>query len=594
MAGERKGKTYEAVAHAALTLLARKGRVKGEVFWNQKPDGMSIEPDLTIGKDKDHPDVCILITQSGSAKESEKKGWRNLGELIELKTVLPTTPKTLNLMFDSVAKEDLKKVQEAAFDGQLIVGDLGYGDDLQAWVDANLSELPTHYLKKSATILDLYDSKSDPGLRRLLDRLAADLAELLAKTNPPMEQLWKLERARVKGKAPRAKTTYVRRGSTALLVVQDRNPLERLYDGKKVRAEEVPEYAYALGFARKFESTAQPSSTELQNLFDLFRNDPASLDLILKSAPSNATISGWIQSLRNLSHLVFMGVYVVQEFDHLCDPAELARQFRSLHDDPTSLVDEHEVPDGWAPSVVWLLPFLVELIKQSTGKANGYGIAQLGRDCVAAGCAGIGDLSGAGQFGGGFGLSGWIARKPTSPFRDDLVDCVATVLANKLRELGKNAIQSLVETSALAVSANVLESKLMTYRMFEPLAVLIEGVVRGAKRVDIKSCFAEAGGIGGQAGKTTVLKAKSTLINWQSCHDSHTNDKKKELCGRAVALRYTWDPKSKTFKPRPGVSKLILVLDGTWRSSDLEALVRAGWDEIYYPDEMDKLSKAVI
>ena len=54
------------------------------------------------------------------------------------------------------------------------------------------------------------------------------------------------------------------------------------------------------------------------------------------------------------------------------------------------------------------------------------------------------------------------------------------------------------------------------------------------------------------------------------------------------------DTKTKTFIKRPGVDKLILVVDGTWRQSDLDALIRAGWDEIFYPDEMDKLAKAII
>lgn len=83
-----------------------------------------------------------------------------------------------------------------------------------------------------------------------------------------------------------------------------------------------------------------------------------------------------------------------------------------------------------------------------------------------------------------------------------------------------------------------------------------------------------------------------TLINWQSAHSSHTNDKKKELCGRAIGLRYHWN--GKAFVRRPGIEKMILVLDGTWKQADLNALLRAGWDEIYYPDEMDQLAKAIV
>ena len=76
--------------------------------------------------------------------------------------------------------------------------------------------------------------------------------------------------------------------------------------------------------------------------------------------------------------------------------------------------------------------------------------------------------------------------------------------------------------------------------------------------------------------------------------DAGRDHKKKELCGRAVGLRYSWDAKTKTFIKRPGVDKLFLVVDGTWRQSDLDALIRAGWDEIFYPDEMDKLAAAIV
>jgi len=110
----------------------------------------------------------------------------------------------------------------------------------------------------------------------------------------------------------------------------------------------------------------------------------------------------------------------------------------------------------------------------------------------------------------------------------------------------------------------------------------------------VRTCFAEKAGLGGQAGKTTVAIAKNTLINWQSVSDAGRDHKKKELCGRAVGLRYSWNAEQQKFIPRPGVKKLILVLDGTWRQQDLDALVRAGWDEIYYPDEMDKLAEAII
>jgi hypothetical protein len=123
---------------------------------------------------------------------------------------------------------------------------------------------------------------------------------------------------------------------------------------------------------------------------------------------------------------------------------------------------------------------------------------------------------------------------------------------------------------------------------------LIESKVSGCKLEKIRSCFGEKAELPGQATKTTVLRKGKTLINWQSVSDAGRDHKKKELCGRAVALRYSWDATNKKFIKRPLVEKLLLVVDGTWRREDLLALARAGWDEIFYPDEMDKLVKAIV
>ena len=49
MAGERKGITYEAFVKIALEELVHKGHLRGQVFWNEKPDDMTIEPDFTVG-----------------------------------------------------------------------------------------------------------------------------------------------------------------------------------------------------------------------------------------------------------------------------------------------------------------------------------------------------------------------------------------------------------------------------------------------------------------------------------------------------------------------------------------------------------------
>src|SRR5688572_15394587 len=128
MAGERKGKTYEALVKVALDQLKAAGEFSGNVFWNVKAGGMTVVPDFTIGPDADRPHSVLLVTHSSSAKESEKKNWRNLGELAESKLRLKSVPRVFSVAFDSMVKDSLKAVGAAAFDGQLIVGDRSYGD----------------------------------------------------------------------------------------------------------------------------------------------------------------------------------------------------------------------------------------------------------------------------------------------------------------------------------------------------------------------------------------------------------------------------------------------------------------------------------
>ncbi|MFZ5591625.1 MAG: hypothetical protein ACOY81_07460 [Bacillota bacterium] len=591
MAGERKGKTYEALVMVALRELRRQGKVQGEIFWNQTPEGMTIEPDFTIGKDANQPKIILLVTHSGAAGNSHMKFWRNMGELAEAKTLLPAVPRVYSVAFDSVIKEDLKKLQYAAFDGQLIVGDRDYGKAIQKWVDANHKELPVQGLAKAGEIEERLSEDSE--LVRLMRVFIKDLELLLKQEQPELDELWQMERERLSRPrtVPVAKNTFVRRGLSKLLIYEDLDRAVSLYRGMPLKIAEVPRYAYDLGLAKKTIGKAVPDDTEIENAVSLL--DDKQLESIVSSAPL-AEMGSWLLTLRNPSHLEFMGRYVVAEYDHLCDSGELATRLMDLHDNPWALVEGWDVPENWPPESVWLLEYLIELIKASTGSANGYGYAQLARDVITLGFGSTADLSDAGQFGGGFGFSAWIARKEYSSFRNDLILGIATVVARRLSMMTREKAARLVMELPKNIANNIIEAKLCTYKTFEPLFILITKSLNVYEVISIPSAFAERAGLRGRAGKPRVIKAGQTLIKWQSVSDAGRDHKKKELCGRAVALRYTWDADAKQFRPRPGVKKLILVVDGTWRQDDLDALVRAGWDEIFYPDEMDKLVKAIV
>src|SRR4051794_8433799 len=98
MAGEKRGGLAGAIAKVwlerAISLLGK----PGEVFWEQQPLGSVIKPDLTVGSDKDNPQVLVLVNASDTARNSDIKYWRNLGEVFDSKARLQPRPSVLNLV----------------------------------------------------------------------------------------------------------------------------------------------------------------------------------------------------------------------------------------------------------------------------------------------------------------------------------------------------------------------------------------------------------------------------------------------------------------------------------------------------------------
>ena len=72
---------------------------------------------------------------------------------------------------------------------------------------------------------------------------------------------------------------------------------------------------------------------------------------------------------------------------------------------------------------------------------------------------------------------------------------------------------------------------------------------------------------------------------WIKCQSAYAGkiDKRKELCGRIGAMKLCYTPEELDQK------KFYLVIDGFFDDQDLALLDQAGWDGIFYYDEMDDL-----
>lgn len=580
MAGERKGKAYEAVVFVALQELRRAGVFHDPIYWEKTPAGMSIKPDLTIGPCEDSPACSILVTHSSAAGNSHMKFWRNLGELVETKTCLGNVPRVIGLTFGAI-KEDLEPIQAWAFDEFR----WSRGD---RWHQALESLARSLTDSRELATSDFPDEIRRQNPRAILDPMKAILRECLQSPDrPQMAGLWKLHRARAIPFAPSSRSTYVRRGVAKLLVFEDVELGARIHDGERVPKSRVPQYAFDIGLAQKSTCEAWGTDDDIKSAISCLGRKEI-VQLAKRSVKPQ--LEQWYYILRNHRLVPILADYIQSNFSKLCISEWLRERLRELYRDPHALVSIPATVASAPPPTVWLFELLVQLIRASTGSGNGYGYAQLGHEVIET-------FSLRRENGGvpriwiGF-VSDWVHRLHCDHLSNAELSMIASVLSFRLKAIGAKRVASLCGQMASDNATHVLESKVIPYRGLDPLGELVHAAIPEVVEFRIDVCYREAAGVGGQAGRMMIGKSKKTLINWQSAHDSHTNDKKKELCGRAVGLRYHWN--GSKFVRRPGVEKLILLLDGTWKDDDLKALLRAGWDEIYYPDEVDRLKEMIV
>lgn len=611
MAGETKGKTYEAIIKIALERLVAKGVLKGSVFWNERPASMTIEPDFTVGTDKDRPTHVFLVTHSGSAKDSEKKFWRNIGELVEAKVRLPAAAHVYSIAFDSTIKEDLKALQGAAFDGQLLVGEASYGSALLGWVDDAQGALPKKGVEKADGIRDaMAGSSALANPKRWIHQLADDLQKLVATRRADLDELWKAERARVHGKAPIAKETFLRRGVGKLLLIDDLSLVDKA--GVMAKATPKSEVAMLKTLGLGASSLVGGRITDPEMLWALGGLPRAQLEL-LHTARTNPRMAEWIDSLKSLSGVEDQLTYARDHWNDLISAKGLLKHLELCHADPHARCPA-AVSSG--SRRVWLYHLVIEWIKLAKGTRTDFGIAVLIAELKtlradAGHKATVRTLVGRAVDWRSeetirLGLQDWQSAGSDQRFplaKDDLArvaDCLARLLATTKKPDPVNDATRMVD----ALVQTVLEAKLLTYRNFKPFEVLLEAALgkaglKGTLQPAVRACFAELATDGGveldpRSSGTTVMRVKNTLINWQSVSDEGRDHKKKELCGRAPALRYQWDASKKRFVRRTWAQKMLLVVDGTWRQEDLDALTQAGWDGIYYPDQLDKLVADIV
>jgi hypothetical protein len=611
MAGERKGKTYEAVVKLILEDLRAARSVSGEIFWDEKPAGMLIKSDFLIGLTLDRPDHLILVTHSGASGNSHMKFWRNMGELVEAKTLLATVPAVWSIAFDSVIKDDLKTLQQVALDGQLIVGDAPYGPDLIRWVDENEDRLPKD---ADAKVNAIRNEQTRNGVfRKLLQDFRADVQHLLTRgADRALVPLWQLARKRRVPASRLARNTSFKKGVAKLLVT--RHPekiLASISAGRAVPSDPVLE---DLGWVSSSIAGTRVTDPDL-----LFVSTVSPTQLVLRQVEalqSKKSLADMLRPLRDAEAFLAIARNLQLNWVQVQDPAWLYGEMLRAHADPLAYAAAAGVGDAVyvRPGVV--AEALVELLKACGGRSQSFGLARLvallhGQSTnpapyeQGARQLGIRTIKWRGANTVSYGYRDWLFGGDRQNFTitDFELFRVASALTQAAKSHQSDDVNCAIGNLHQLWVRNLFEAKFASHRDLDVLdQIVLEAVEQAGIHVERVSFFpsvwaeiAESRGIdlNVRSGSTAVMQIGEALVVTKSAHDSHTNDKRKELCGRAFAMRYAWNSQTRTFEARAGVRRLLLVVDGSWSDDDLAGLVRAGWDGVFYPDEMPKLVATV-
>jgi hypothetical protein len=579
MANETRGLLYEAITDTALNQAVKIAGIAGLVYWNERPKGMSAKPDFTVGKSADAPSHVALVTASGSSKESEKKSWRNLGEMQEVKAQLSGPPIVINIYFKSEVKQGVSAAAEYLYDAILHIEKKSYYKPLENWVSDNLRNAAK---TKDARRKLLQDGiKSDTSLAGAVGSLAKDLAVALRQRKTDLEPLWKLMQADyAKPRAyPNARTTSVRRGLGKLSVLEP-SVRQLVYDYQNktggIPISKLPQYVFDLNFFNKTIGGGRLADPEMRGTIDLL--GAQTCERILQCAPKSLDI--WINPLRDLGRVAVHVDFVHKYYEDFVNPKRFKELLVKCFSDPAGLSG---MPGD---EKVWTYETVVSLLKAKSDKLQGYGLAQLSVD------------TGLAESGKGAPLVRFIIPQFVQCEKlpkDEHLTALSIGLAKRFeQDIAPSDIPKLKAKIVGFVVKENLEDRLIPYRNFEALLWLLEAeLVKQGKTYTGKAPYGgwlnEYADIGRASATTPFVRVGKTLIHWKSVSDAGKDHKRKELAARARNVKYQYHPKTKTFTRRADVEQLALIVDGTFTDVDLKVLAEAGWDIIAYPDQLSDL-----
>lgn len=574
MADEILGGLYEMLVLVALEDHARVLQRGEAVFWHMAPPGVAIEPDLTIGVEHARPRIILLVSHTNAERASEKKFWRNIGEYVDTRLALGSKVLVSNIVFDSGQKRRLAAASLALFDSFLEVDRTPYGAELVAFCTTLASNRSFRNASETARLPIVRQSlrgaqRASAAVSRLGRELEGLVRQSAGRTNWP-SAFAAASKGRPRRRLPTPRQTSLRRGLGRLLPIADEKELREVVQSvRKGSAYPWPAYFEPLGLTGPSLKGRVVKDREVRWPASALPEDAIANLWRLARRSSRALLQA-CKGIERIENTAVFHRFVVSRYADLCRHTRLRRALLDCYANPGSVLGvKMDVKDA-AHQNLWLFDYVMQIIKAQTGKQQGYGYTRLAAECgfrfEIAATAGV-------------VLSPFLQR--AKPLKPELLDGIATALARRLSLVGLDwvrANEALVATFALR---GLFEDKIYKISAFDPLGDLLKVALDGRAAVEHPrhpTFLTEFAGPG--AASCYVIKCRDVALMWQTAHGGHCNDKTKELLGRAAMLAALASPE---------IKKIGLLIDGDWTQKHLDSLVSAGYDGVFYPDELDEL-----
>jgi hypothetical protein len=589
LAGERSGRIYEAIVVIAIESHAPQG---ASVHWNVEVPRLMVKPDVLIGTPQ-APKAIGLITRAGSRRDWHKKFWRNVGETVDVKSVFPAT-RLISINLGTEPKEELVAALERVVD-VVVFPSRPVREKLEEWVASIESGAPKdadallHYVRRELkrgprTMQISVDNIGRESCSSLTNR-TDKWAPILATTNT---------RSAIASVASAAwhVPPSLRRGLSKLLVFGEPGDVLSQISPRGVLGEPLGTAMADFGWAAQSIAGWRITDGEIGEVMQQF--DAPTLRSVLDSCISpemrlmcrDVASPTWLNSTAH---------FLKNSYLRLSDASTLALMLIDSHGNAKKLNIAGGAPSDLPGS--WLYRALSCLLKAASGKKQGFGYEQLVADIRA-----LRNDSWAIAFVKRAGATDEDIRKAgsTDSLRRKLVDWVSGLSGEKrLVEWQVTLVAQIVSKRVLAITPGdylkacekfptmmrrlTYEDRITPYAYFEPLPYLIRSTLSASgleHRVieRLATMFSDSSPSAREVATCQVIISGAAVIHWKSASELGRDHKTKELCGRGFALRHVWT--GKAIDNVADLQEFILVLDGDFTASDVEHLVRAGWDRI--------------